>query len=302
MLGLTAAVRPMAQGGPSSGQPQRPAAGSFGASRFLLPVSQCEYQLTNILEQLQKDPWPVANDKRAQRCTGTALSVAVGMMETTFANTGGRIMLFVGGPASEGPGNVVSTELRERIRSHHDIDKDNVRYFKRAIKFYEGIAKRCANNGHSIDVFAGCLDQVGLLEMKSLANYTNGYMILADSFQMGIFKESFKRIFNKDEAKGDLQMGFNATLDVQCTKELKVSGLIGHAVSANKKSASVGETEIGIGGTSAWKLCSLTPKTSVGVYFEVVTLSARQWHISPSGIDDCSQLCRGWISPNRRLL
>jgi protein transport protein SEC23 len=254
MLGLTAAVRPMAQGGPSSGQPQRPAAGSFGASRFLLPVSQCEYQLTNILEQLQKDPWPVANDKRAQRCTGTALSVAVGMMETTFANTGGRIMLFVGGPASEGPGNVVSTELRERIRSHHDIDKDNVRYYKRAIKFYEAIAKRCANNGHTIDVFAGCLDQVGLLEMKSLANYTNGYMILADSFQMGIFKESFKRIFNKDEAK-----------------ELKVSGLIGHAVSANKKSASVGETEIGIGGTSAWKLCSLTPKTSVGVYFEVVT-------------------------------
>lgn len=57
----------------------------------------------------------------------------------------------------------------------------------------------------------------------------------------------------------------------QCTKELKVSGLIGHAVSANKKSGSVGETEIGIGQTSAWKLASLTPKSSVGVYFEVVT-------------------------------
>lgn len=58
---------------------------------------------------------------------------------------------------------------------------------------------------------------------------------------------------------------------LKTTKELKVSGLIGHAISANKKSACVGETEIGIGQTSAWKICSLTPQTSAAVYFEVVT-------------------------------
>lgn len=57
----------------------------------------------------------------------------------------------------------------------------------------------------------------------------------------------------------------------QTTKELKVSGLIGHAISANKKTAWIGETEIGIGQTSAWKICSLSPKTSNAVYFEVVT-------------------------------
>ena len=50
--------------------------------------------------------------------------------------------------------------------------------------------------------------------MKSLANYTNGYMILADSFNMSLFKQSFQRVFVKDE-NGDLQMGFNATFDVQ---------------------------------------------------------------------------------------
>jgi protein transport protein SEC23 len=33
----------------------------------------------------------------------------------------------------------------------------------------------------------------------------------------------------------------------------------------------VGETEIGIGQTSAWNLSSLTPRTSLAVYFEVVT-------------------------------
>lgn len=104
------------------------------AARFLLPVQQCEFQLTNVLEQLQKDPWPVANDKRSLRCTGVALSVAVGLLETSFQNAGSRVMLFAGGPATEGPGLVVGPELREPIRSHHDIDKDNIKHYKKALK------------------------------------------------------------------------------------------------------------------------------------------------------------------------
>ena len=96
--------------------------------------ASCEFQLTNALEQLQKDPWPVANDKRSLRCTGVALSVAVGLLETSFQNAGGRIMLFAGGPGTEGPGLVVGPELREPIRSHHDIDKDNIKYYKKALK------------------------------------------------------------------------------------------------------------------------------------------------------------------------
>lgn len=43
-------------------------------------------------------------------------------------------MLFAGGPATDGPGLVVSPELREPIRSHHDIDRDSVKHFKRATK------------------------------------------------------------------------------------------------------------------------------------------------------------------------
>lgn len=104
------------------------------AARFLLPIQQAEFQITNILEQLQRDPWPVANDKRALRCTGVALSVAVGLLETSFQNAGGRVMLFTSGPATEGPGNVVGPELKEPIRSHHDIDRDNIKYYKKTVK------------------------------------------------------------------------------------------------------------------------------------------------------------------------
>ncbi|KAG9199644.1 hypothetical protein B5807_03992 [Epicoccum nigrum] len=265
MLGLgQAAPRPNMPQQP--GRPQMPM-GNVD-TRFLLPVSQCEFQLTNALEQLQRDPWPVANDKRPLRCTGVALSIAAGLLEFRHREAGARIMLFSGGPATEGPGMVVGPELKEAIRSHHDIDRDNIKYYKKALKFYENLAKRVSQNGHIVDIFAGCLDQVGLLEMRGLSNSTGGHMILTDSFTSSMYKQSFVRIFNKDD-QDNLLMAFNANLEVLTTKELKVTGLIGHAVSNNKKSVSVGETECGIGNTCSWKMCGIDPESSYGIYFEI---------------------------------
>lgn len=253
---------------PQGGLPQPAAVPS--ASRFLLPVQNCEFQLTNILEQLQRDPWPVASDRRPIRCSGVALSIAVSLLEQSFPNTGARIMFFGGGPPTEGPGMIVSPELREPIRSHHDIDRDTAKHYKKAVKFYESLAKRASSNGHAIDIFAGCYDQIGMQEMKSLSNSTGGVMILSDAFTTSIFKQSIQRIFNKD-ANGFLQMAFNATMDVLTTKELKVSGLIGHAVSLNKKAPHVADTEIGIGQTCSWKMCSITPAHTYATFFEVAT-------------------------------
>jgi hypothetical protein len=51
---------------------------------------------------------------------GVALSAAMGLLET---NTGAHIMLFAGVPTMESPGMVVSNELKEPIRSHHDIER-----------------------------------------------------------------------------------------------------------------------------------------------------------------------------------
>ena len=62
-------------------RPGQPIPQNLAASRFLLPVSQIEFQLTGLLEGLPRDPWPVATDKRPLRCTGAALSVAVNLLE-----------------------------------------------------------------------------------------------------------------------------------------------------------------------------------------------------------------------------
>jgi protein transport protein SEC23 len=39
--------------------------------------------LTDLLGELQRDPWPVAQGKRSLRSTGVALSIAVGLLEVS---------------------------------------------------------------------------------------------------------------------------------------------------------------------------------------------------------------------------
>lgn len=39
--------------------------------------------LTDLLGELQRDPWPVNQGKRPLRSTGVALSIAVGLLEVT---------------------------------------------------------------------------------------------------------------------------------------------------------------------------------------------------------------------------
>lgn len=50
---------------------------------------------------------------------------------------------------------------------------------------------------------------------------------------------------------------------------LKVEGMLGCCSTAHSKNAVISDTEIGIGGTSLWKFCSLTPRNTVAIAFEV---------------------------------
>lgn len=259
--------------GPQQQQQQQPR-GPHGqplppANKFLQPVHKCDMSLTDLLGELQRDPWPVNAGKRSLRSTGVALSVAVGLLECTYPNTGARIMLFVGGPCSQGPGQVLDDELKHPIRSHHDIQKDNAKYLKKATKHYESLALRAAANGHAIDIYSCALDQTGLLEMKQCCNSTGGHMVMGDSFNSSLFKQTFQRVFTRDQ-KGDLKMAFNGTCEVKCSRELKVSGAIGSCVSLGVKGPCVSDTEIGLGGTCQWKMCTFNPNSTCAFFFEVV--------------------------------
>lgn len=194
---------------------------------------------------------PPAQGKLAVRCTGAALSVAVGVLGSIFQNAGARIMLFIGGPCTQGPGLYSSR-------------RDAANYYK---NYYETLCVTARKNGHAIDVFAGARD-VGLRQIRICCNLTGGHLVMADSFESTAFKETLKRIFAKND-KGECKMAFNALLEVKTSRYVKVCGAIGPCISTRLQGSNVSCNLLGIGGTSQWKFCALDADTTSAIFFEV---------------------------------
>ncbi|KAJ1540496.1 GTPase-activating protein [Saccharomyces cerevisiae] len=246
----------------------------FSLNRFFLPLEQVEFKLNQLLENLSPDQWSVPAGHRPLRATGSALNIASLLLQGCYKNIPARIILFASGPGTVAPGLIVNSELKDPLRSHHDIDSDHAQHYKKACKFYNQIAQRVAANGHTVDIFAGCYDQIGMSEMKQLTDSTGGVLLLTDAFSTAIFKQSYLRLFAKDE-EGYLKMAFNGNMAVKTSKDLKVQGLIGHASAVKKTDANnISESEIGIGATSTWKMASLSPYHSYAIFFEIANTAA----------------------------
>jgi protein transport protein SEC23 len=159
MLGLSSNVAP---GGRPAGPPTK--------NRFLMPLAECQLNLESILEELQRDSQH--SKGRMLRATGVAAAVAIGLLEASCPGSGARVMLFAAGPPTTAPGQVLSEDPKELIRSHNDIAKDKAPMVSKSTKYYDSLGRRAAANGHTIDLFFGALDQVGLLEMRGLVKHT----------------------------------------------------------------------------------------------------------------------------------
>lgn len=53
-----------------------------------------------------------------------------------------------------------------------------------------------------------------------MIDFCRGHMVMGDSFNSSLFKQTFQRVFAKDQ-NGQLKMAFNGTLEVKCSRELK---------------------------------------------------------------------------------
>ncbi|KAI3688396.1 hypothetical protein L1987_82108 [Smallanthus sonchifolius] len=255
-------------GGPGQGFQKGVVQPNTGVSRFLLPASEeGAYIIHSLLEELGTDQWPVAPGNRSLRCTGVALSVAAGLLGACMPCTGARIVALVGGPCTEGPGSIVSKDLSDPVRSHKDLDKDAAPYFRKAVQFYEELSQQMVNQGHVLDLFASALDQVGVAEMKVVIEKTGGLVVLAESFGHSFFKDSFRRVFEKGEES--LGLSYNGMLEINCSKDIKIQGIIGPCTSLEKKGLAVASTVIGQGNTTAWKLCGLDKNTCLTVFFDI---------------------------------
>ncbi|KAI5083774.1 hypothetical protein GOP47_0003517 [Adiantum capillus-veneris] len=241
-----------------------------GINRFLAPFPDCAFNFTAILDELHPDFVRQVSRARPQRATGAALAIAVSLLKSCLSNTGSRILLFVGGPGTVGPGKVVNTNLEESMRTHKDLTNKSARHFYRAEKFYKGMKDCLISIGAVLDLFACSLDQVGVYEIRSAVEVSGGLLVLAETFGSDEFRISLQRLFASD-SEGCLKMCFNATIEIIATQKVKICGALGPCSSTSKKSKSVSDKQIGIGGTNTWRLCTLTEKTHLAFLFEVTS-------------------------------
>jgi len=155
--------------------------GDQQSMRFLQPIKECQFDLGNIIEGLEHDPWPVQPDKRPLRATGVALSVAASLMKLAFPNHPSRILAFLNGPCTEGPGQVVGLEKKVVMRAHSDIQKGQASYWDKATKFYKQLADTLVADNISCDICAAALGQCGIAEMREIPERTGGSLVLTDT-------------------------------------------------------------------------------------------------------------------------
>ncbi|KAL8454021.1 hypothetical protein Emag_001593 [Eimeria magna] len=246
------------------------------AARFIQPVGECEAKVSFILESLTKDYWPVPADSRPKRCTGLALSVAIAIVESCWLNLPARILLFSGGVCTTGPGQVVDLPLAESIRHHLDLQKDNqnARFVQKALKMYTSLANRAVRAGCAVDIFACSLDQ----------SYRGSKPVLCLTCRLPV-------------SVGFLKMGFNARIEVLCSKEFKVCGAIGPCTSTGKKGAQVSDMTVGEGATCEWQAAAMDKETTIAFYFEVTNQ-----HVTnlPPGKQSFLQFQTSYMHPSGR--
>ena len=67
------------------------------------------------------DSYPVKRAHRPEQCLGSALSHAIALLECSYPGMPARVMTFIGGPCTRGPGKVAELDMKVVMRSWKDI-------------------------------------------------------------------------------------------------------------------------------------------------------------------------------------
>ncbi|KAJ9182210.1 hypothetical protein P3X46_006231 [Hevea brasiliensis] len=154
---------------------------------FLLPISECEFNITNAIEEICSLAVAMRGH-RPQRCTGAAISVALGLLGGYLSNA---------------------------VRTHRDLIDGHSPYRRKSFGFYSQLSQRLSDASVVFDLFACSLDQVGAAELKAPVERSDGQ-----------FRQCLRHIFGRDE-EGNLKMHFDANIGVITTKDVKISGALG---------------------------------------------------------------------------
>lgn len=117
---------------------------------------------------------------------------------------------------------MVAKEKSKEIRSHKDLAADNAPLWKPSLRFFSELSSQLIRAHLALDVFACALEQSGLAEMKPAIQATGGLVVQTDTFWNPVFKDSLSRVFAKEGDPGFCGRSSCGTLDVYCSRGLKI--------------------------------------------------------------------------------
>eukprot|EP00792_Barthelona_sp_PAP020_P010677 TRINITY_DN425_c0_g1_i1.p1 TRINITY_DN425_c0_g1~~TRINITY_DN425_c0_g1_i1.p1 ORF type:complete len:754 (+),score=202.06 TRINITY_DN425_c0_g1_i1:34-2295(+) len=253
---------------------------------FLQPVSEVEFIVSNIMDAIDSDSYPVSKPKsRPKRATGAALQTAQAFLNLVVDRIPAKILLFTAGPCTHGPGAIISLDKTDLPRTNRDIHADeNVKLHKKACGFYNDMAKKLADSGHCVDIFSCSIHETGIYEMAPVVELTGGvvFSLSKDGFDSEIFSMSLMHLFSKSGGIGSVShysgeaegIPIGTGVVIQCktsNKDFKVSGALGPCCSAKVMTPDVSEIVVGEGNTSVWKMGQCSTDMSLSFFFDIVS-------------------------------
>lgn len=259
----------------------------------------------------------LTRDYKPERATGLALAVATTLLSKTCAPyTHGKLMAFFLGPPTLFPGLVV--RQNEHMRSHRQVANLEAPHFMAASKYYRALAYVAVGyrpeNAYaaafltgkklvdftvdestpkfSVDIYTGSLDQVGIYEMRALADCTGGSLLLSDSFASAQFFRALERNMNNLAAEKLLckltvvtSSGAKVMKAVLCGTELQSLYQLSKLQDMHHQRISDTVTQFDSSlkkrnFTNQWFLGTVSDSDTVAVYFEPET-SASSLSLNP---------------------
>ena len=241
------------------------------ATRFIAPIADAKPVLEQLINDMGVSAWPDVKGHRSIRCTGSALSLAAGVLDIFFAKRPARVLAFLSGICCEGPGKAVAPPKANLIRGHADIRRrtDAGAHWAASVSFYSTVMQKMVVNAHVLDVVSASLDQTGIAEMKKCIECTGGYLLMVDSWHKPTLQQNLHNIFSEST-----EVAYNVSLEVKASVDWKVMGTIGPLTGALKNSNVISAVEMGLGKTCQWVTSRMDSATSVATYFELFACRA----------------------------
>lgn len=211
---------------------------------FLVKKEDKIEQVLEAIENLEADPFSVLHGYRPLRCTGSALSLAMSLIDGVHFNEASvKYMVFTQGPCTYGPGKVTLLEISGSTYEKLDLEE--------SAAYFRGLADRLNASGHSVDIIAETIADIGIEQIKPVVTLTGGCLIMAQDFDEEIKMRSLSKMFEKEE-EGFLRAGLNVKIQIKTSHNLAVKGILGEGKSYG----------------AGWKVGCVYPKTNITILLE----------------------------------